>query len=1298
MRFIVIILVSVLGYSLADVLQVKCGDELCERPSNLAVTTLRYVPDKPYKLHINSLNSEVEIFGATDDLYYARYGRNYGFLPKNHIREKAKGNFIHSVQLNLDTLRINSQVKETNFLHEMLKSSSQPDQQISNQTNSSPDENKHNHDHSNNNHNHEEKKVEIVEERPTDYIPIGTEPKDTVKQENEVKTESTETVKQEKEVKTESTEPKKEEQPIQDDSDKLTAEKLQKSNEIKNEKQEIRQENNDSGIEDDEDDDETDDEEEDDDEDEEADLLDIQEQKNDTITENTEPIKIEENRVELNATTSKENEEKPIEKVDDIKIAKPEIVQAENVVDQDKNVFDESKTIEIGDTKTQEPELIDNNSAENKTQGVEQIEAPKEPEKIEEIPEKVEEKIEIPEFKQIPEIKEEKEVKPRDPAPVNEEINEEPITTQISITEQPIQEKYEPEIPLPIDETTTPSYQPITNLPELKHEEITEVPPSSQEKREDKNDQDLLLKRFSEKLGHRHPEGVGSVEQIHHSHQHSHDQHGHSHDQHGHSHDSHSHSHAAHSHDSHENHQQVLHSHEHVSQHSHSQENVEQHSHDQQTATLKEDLVKEEIVDQDKKPGFFSGLVKKIFGDEHPHSHDSSNDAQKLSSGNVDEGFCEKIDSEDCPKSVKNDVKREVKYDSANSNTVDEYIKMILIEALEMIDVIITLGLVALTVLIFIFGHYCISKASKEGSLIRKMNELEREIMSTGKENGNLKAEVEITKQQLKSIQDNSFGSNDMVIALKQDLELNEREKEELLDKISSLEKELEAAAEDGLELNRMVSELLNNQTGSDSIISSVEDLQRQLNEQQETIITMNEALALKSRENSELQIQLSEINSKFGGEYEKFQQQVDAVALERSNLQIELENLKRESDMQVNQIIEERNSEVTRLNSELTSYAGKYDESKKLLTSAESKVQALEECIETIRKTKGGDFKNLLDVADLKADLLAVTKEKSTIQEQLQSERDSRKLLEDRVKTVSDDLSNLKKEFSVAEKEKLDAQTRLDVLSNYFKEKETQLTSELSLKEARWMKQQGETTSTVEKVQALNAEIQTLKSQNDELKAEFEAQIISYKAKLTSVEGQSHTAWLAAKQSERKMEEARMEAAALRRRLTSIAENPGMTSAELLNGLPGPNDSMNTIPSPMRVESPNNISLPPFLPGAPPFMPGITSAELLNGPPFMPPPFMPLPPMGLPPLGRLMSPPPKRFTPTMRDDRDRYSPRHGRYSPDSRYDDYTPFETETDISPPRSPVPQRRGFSSPTDRNKKSKGGHNSEQPSRRK
>lgn len=303
----------------------------------------------------------------------------------------------------------------------------------------------------------------------------------------------------------------------------------------------------------------------------------------------------------------------------------------------------------------------------------------------------------------------------------------------------------------------------------------------------------------------------------------------------------------------------------------------------------------------------------------------------------------------------------------------------------------------------------------------------------------------------------------------------------------------------------------------------------------------MNETLAAKSRENSELQIQLSEINGKFQGDFQSFQHQLDAIVLERNNLQIENENLKRETDVQVNQLIEERNGEVTRLNSELTSYAKNYEDTKKALNIAESKVQALDECLKTIKKdSKGGEFKNLFDVADLKADLLAVTKEKSLIQDQLQNDKDARKLLEDRVKMISEEMSNLKKEFGVAEKEKLEAKTRLEVLSIYFKEKETQLQQELSVKEARWMKQQGETTSTVEKVQALNEEIQGLKSQNDSLRAEILAQVSAHKLNLSSLEAQSHNAWLNARQAERKLEESRMESAALRRRLTSIAENPG--------------------------------------------------------------------------------------------------------------------------------------------------------------
>lgn len=51
-----------------------------------------------------------------------------------------------------------------------------------------------------------------------------------------------------------------------------------------------------------------------------------------------------------------------------------------------------------------------------------------------------------------------------------------------------------------------------------------------------------------------------------------------------------------------------------------------------------------------------------------------------------------------------------------------------------------------------------------------------------------------------------------------------------------------------------------------------------------------------------------------------------------------------------------------------------------------------------------------------------------------------ARQLLDDHVKIINEEISALKKEYSQSEKDKLEAETRLEVLSSYFKEKETQL------------------------------------------------------------------------------------------------------------------------------------------------------------------------------------------------------------------------------------------------------------------
>uniref|UniRef100_A0A1B0D5Q2 Transport and Golgi organization protein 1 n=1 Tax=Phlebotomus papatasi TaxID=29031 RepID=A0A1B0D5Q2_PHLPP len=622
--------------------------------------------------------------------------------------------------------------------------------------------------------------------------------------------------------------------------------------------------------------------------------------------------------------------------------------------------------------------------------------------------------------------------------------------------------------------------------------------------------------------------------------------------------------------------------------------------------------------------------------------------------------------------------------------TLDEFVNLLMGRVLGMSSLILYLSVSAGAILIFTFGHYVLVQCSRERQLVYRLNSVERKLMVAYKECGSVKGELMETKEKLTSIQDNSFGSNDMVIALRGELENSQAMRENLQEQVASLEKELENAAEAGLELNRMVSELLSNQSGSDSIISSVEELQKQLNEQQNTILTINASLAEKSRENSELQVSLASQSDKFIEEVSEVREQCKKAEEEKEHLEVKLKDLQE----QIDAFMKERTSESQDLKEQIQTHQNRYEDVSKALTQSQSRVQVLEDCIKTLKQESGqkgggggGNFEEIMNVANLKTQLVAATKEKQMLKEKLEEENDARKLLEDHVKIVREEVEKLRKEYNDAEKERLEAQTRLEVLTSYFKDKETQLQKELSVKEAMWMKSQGETTSTVEKIRSMQDEIQTLNnvktavlafeawSQNDALRAEIEAQRAAHKAQIGALETRAQESWLAARQAERRLEESRVESSTLRRKLTSFAEN-GVNSSNNTNNI----DSLTDAPSPLHgVENPGSPLLgvmppPPFLP--PPFMP--------PPPPFMPPgPFIPAE-MRLPPLGRLMSPPPpnNRYSPGLVDERDgRFSPSdRGRYTPDRYHDRYpphrlgSPYETETDVSPPPTPPPHPRG------------------------
>ncbi|KAK7790043.1 hypothetical protein R5R35_008249 [Gryllus longicercus] len=592
-------------------------------------------------------------------------------------------------------------------------------------------------------------------------------------------------------------------------------------------------------------------------------------------------------------------------------------------------------------------------------------------------------------------------------------------------------------------------------------------------------------------------------------------------------------------------------------------------------------------------------------------------------------------------------------------------------------DTLLYLMVTAITVLVFSLGYYYLEKQRRDGSLIAKINSLEKALMVTSQEKYTLKDELESAKEKISAFI-TSIDSGETSSVLKEELEECRNARIELEEQVATLEKELEAATETGLELNRMMSELLSAQHGSDTLMKSVDYLQKELDSQKSTITTMTANLTAKNKENenlqSELKVQLERVQN--------LEEQLDKVNETLMNLQKEKSEIEHEFQMknqsiesQLVEALESKSADSQRLCRELDALQDVLDETRKTLAAREGEVSVLRDCLNHAENLSNGgessvSLEELLNVGHLRAKIDAVTKERDELQDKLQGEEDARKLLEDHMKIISEEVSTLRTKYEEADRGKMEAQTRLEVLSNYFKEKETQLQKELGLQEAMYIQKEGAALSTIEQIKAFQEEIENYKAQNEILKKEILDQERSMKSQIAVLEKKAHENWVAARQAERRMEESKQEASQLRNRLT-------MSGRRLVGTIPGPdvgkppdrgtialehNGEMSS--SPAHMGETQELPSSPLhfgLPGSPPLLPPggqpLPPGPFPSLPLFLPPgapgmPFpMPPPPGGLfpddlrpPPLGRMSSPPPEP---------------HGSFSP---------FEHSPPMSPPNRP------------------------------
>ncbi|CAH8495600.1 unnamed protein product [Schistosoma turkestanicum] len=280
-----------------------------------------------------------------------------------------------------------------------------------------------------------------------------------------------------------------------------------------------------------------------------------------------------------------------------------------------------------------------------------------------------------------------------------------------------------------------------------------------------------------------------------------------------------------------------------------------------------------------------------------------------------------------------------------------------------------------------------------------------------------------------------------------------------------------------------------------------------------------------------------------------------------------------------------------------------------------------------------------LLDVGRLHAQIRLKDEQIKTEESKTKSEHDLRVQVESKLEEIEKENSTLKSNLIQTEQEKNAFQTKLDILSDYFKERELELQRDLGKHVVVGSESSEALMHSRKRNQELEGEVKILRDQMTALRRELAETERTSRRQISELDKRSHENWLAARASEHQIQDLREENSSLRQKLIE-SENNALRSS--LHNFPGKIDSSSR-------EKLMNILPRPFLP------PGFLKNTSLRGDvhsqsrnsmtnlssqqpiteanpfPFIPPP--PLPPPGMMPFpGGLqndtLSPPPPPLLP----------------------------------------------------------------------
>ncbi|XP_077494184.1 uncharacterized protein LOC144104847 [Amblyomma americanum] len=271
--------------------------------------------------------------------------------------------------------------------------------------------------------------------------------------------------------------------------------------------------------------------------------------------------------------------------------------------------------------------------------------------------------------------------------------------------------------------------------------------------------------------------------------------------------------------------------------------------------------------------------------------------------------------------------------------------------------------------------------------------------------------------------------------------------------------------------------------------------------------------------------------------------------------------------------------------------------------------------------------LQQLLDAVQARRERDQVEEQRQQLQAQLDGLQEQLRTQQERAESLEKELETNAKVREEAERRSAEAQTKLEVLSNYFKDRELQLQKEVGFQEVERRQRETQASTATQQLAMLEQQCQSYRTQLSSLRQEMELSERNYKNQVADQEKRAHENWLAARAAERKLEEANRDRTALRQRLTllerELQQPPPMPPAGDMFAPRPPllsKDEAPLLDGPLPPLPPLDMMPPPFPPFPP--MPPPPPPEMLKhmrmaggsphffdmGPPMPPPPFVPRP------------------------------------------------------------------------------------------